>query len=133
MFSEGGFAGGGQPDMAQLLAQAQQMQQRLADAQGELARTQVEGSAGGGLVKARVSGAGEVLSLEISPEACDPADTESLADLVIAAIRDATHAAGALQEQLMAPLTQGLGIEGIGMGGPALDDPDPGGPYRSGR
>ena len=127
------FSSGGQPDMAQLLAQAQQMQQRLAGAQDELARTQVQGTAGGGLVKATVSGAGEVLALEISPEACDPADTESLADLVIAAIRDATQAAADLQEQLMAPLTQGLGIEGIGMGGPALDGPDPGDFGRLGR
>jgi nucleoid-associated protein EbfC len=127
------FSGGGQPDMAQLLAQAQQMQQRLADAQDELARTQVQGTAGGGLVKASVSGAGEVLALEISPEACDPADTESLADLVIAAIRDATQAAASLQERLMAPLTQGLGIDGIGMGGPGLDGPDPGDFGRLGR
>jgi len=103
--------------MAALLAQAQQMQQQLADAQDELARTQVQGSAGGGLVKATVSGAGEVLALEIAPAACDPADTESLADLVIAAIRDATRAAADLQGQLMAPLTQGLGIEGLGIQG----------------
>ena len=125
MFPDGGSAGGGQLDMAQLLAQAQEMQQRLADAQDELARTQVQGTAGGGLVKATVSGAGEVLALEISPQACDPTDTESLADLVVAAIRDATHAAADLQGQLMAPLTQGLGIEGI-------DLDDPGGPRRPG-
>ena len=117
MFSDGGFAGGGQPDMTALLAQAQQMQQQLVDAQDELARTQVQGSAGGGLVKATVSGAGEVLALEIAPAACDPADTESLADLIIAAIRDATHAAAELQGQLMAPLAEGLGIDASDPGG----------------
>jgi DNA-binding YbaB/EbfC family protein len=114
--------------MAQLLAQAQQMQQRLADAQEELARTQVQGTAGGGLVTATVSGAGEVLALEIAPQACDPTDTESLADLVVAAIRDATTAAADLQGQLMAPLTQGLGLEDTGLGGPGLDGPGLGGP-----
>jgi len=128
VFSDGAFTGGGQTDMASLLQQAQQMQQQLAEAQDKLARTQIQGSAGGGLVKATVSGAGEVLALEIAPAACDPADTETLADLVVAAIRDATHAAAELQGQLMAPLTQGLGIEGIGPGGQAFDGPTFDGP-----
>jgi nucleoid-associated protein EbfC len=110
---------GGQPDgpqLEQLLQQAQQMQQQLLHAQDELARTQVQGSAGGGLVTATVTGAGEVVALTIDPSACDPEDTETLADLVVAAIRDATAAAAEVQAQAMGPLAGGLG----GPGGLAL-------------
>ncbi|EST38816.1 hypothetical protein N566_05430 [Streptomycetaceae bacterium MP113-05] len=101
--------GGGQPDMQQLLQQAQKMQQDLAAAQEELAQTQVEGSAGGGLVKATVNGSGELQGLVIDPKAADPEDTETLADLVIAAVRDANHTAQELAQQKLGPLAQGLG------------------------
>ncbi|MFE3198488.1 MULTISPECIES: YbaB/EbfC family nucleoid-associated protein [Embleya] len=106
------FPGGGQPDMQQLLQQAQKMQQDLMAAQDELARTQVTGSAGGGLVTATVSGAGELLALEISPSAVDPEDTETLGDLIVAAVRDANRAALEMQSQLMGPLAQGMGAGG---------------------
>jgi DNA-binding YbaB/EbfC family protein len=95
--------------MQQLLQQAQKMQQDLAAAQQELAETDVEGSAGGGLVKATVSGAGELKGLVIDPRAVDPEDTETLADLVLAAVRDANGAAQELQQQKLGPLAQGLG------------------------
>ncbi|MEU8721881.1 YbaB/EbfC family nucleoid-associated protein [Streptomyces antimycoticus] len=101
--------GGGQPNMQQLLQQAQKMQQDLAAAQEELARTYVEGSAGGGLVKATVTGSGELQGLVIDPKAVDPEDTETLADLVVAAVRDANNAAQELQQQKLGPLAQGLG------------------------
>jgi DNA-binding YbaB/EbfC family protein len=102
-----------QPNMQQLLQQAQKMQQQLVAAQEELAELRVEGSAGGGLVKAVVSGSGELLDLTIDPAAVDPTDTETLADLILAAVRDASDNAATAQEQKMAPLTQGLG----GLGG----------------
>ncbi|SHL29742.1 YbaB/EbfC family nucleoid-associated protein [Actinacidiphila paucisporea] len=100
---------GGQPNMQALLQQAQKMQQDLAAAQQELAETEVEGSAGGGLVKATVSGAGELRALVIDPKAADPDDTETLADLVVAAVHNATDAAQELQQRKLGPLTQGLG------------------------
>ncbi|MEO3752665.1 YbaB/EbfC family nucleoid-associated protein [Streptomyces sp. B6B3] len=106
------FPGGG-VDMQQLLQQAQKMQQDLAEAQQELAETSVEGSAGGGLVKATVTGSGELTALEIDPKAVDPEDTETLADLVIAAVRDANNAAQALAQEKLGPLAQGLGGGGI--------------------
>jgi hypothetical protein len=84
------------------------------EAQAELAEARVEGSAGGGLVTATVTGSGELVALAIDPKAVDPDDTETLADLVLAAVRDATGNASQLQEQKMGPLTQGLG----GLGGP---------------
>ncbi|WP_326598233.1 YbaB/EbfC family nucleoid-associated protein [Streptomyces sp. NBC_01803] len=102
------FPGGG-VDMQQLLQQAQKMQQDLAAAQQELAETPVEGSAGGGLVKATVTGAGELTGLVIDPNAVDPEDTETLADLVIAAVRDANHAAQELAKVKLGPLAEGLG------------------------
>jgi DNA-binding YbaB/EbfC family protein len=95
--------------MQQLLQQAQKMQQDLAAAQQELAETSVEGSSGGGLVKATVNGAGELQGLVIDPKAVDPEDTETLADLVLAAVRDAGASAEELQQQMLGPLAQGLG------------------------
>ncbi|MFD2619621.1 YbaB/EbfC family nucleoid-associated protein [Streptomyces chumphonensis] len=99
--------------MQQLLQQAQKMQQDLAAAQQELAETPVEGSAGGGLVKATVTGAGELQGLVIDPKAVDPEDTETLADLVLAAVRDANAAAQQLQQEKLGPLAQGLGGGGM--------------------
>lgn len=110
--------------MAGLLKQAQQMQQQLMQAQEDLARAEVQGSAGGGLVTATVTGAGEVVGLTISPEAYDPDDSDpmaTVADLVLAAIRDASRAAAELQARTMGPLTEGLGGPGGGgLGGLGL-------------
>jgi DNA-binding YbaB/EbfC family protein len=105
---------GGQPNMQQLMKQAQKMQEQLMAAQAELAETEVEGSAGGGLVKAVVTGAGELVSLTIDPSVVDPEDVETLTDLVVAAVRDASRAAQEMGQEKMGPLTGGLGIPGIG-------------------
>lgn len=90
-------------DMNQLLQAAQQMQAQLASAQQNLADAEVTGTAGGGLVVAKVSGQGELLDLTIDPKAIDPADpaesAETIADLVLAAVRDATNSVLALQQQ----------------------------------
>lgn len=106
--------------MQQMLKQAQKMQQDLLQAQQELARAQVRGSAGGGLVVATVTGAGELVGMEIAPAAADPEDTETLADLVLAAVRDANRAASELQSKTLGPLTQGLGGLAGGSGLPGL-------------
>ena len=98
----------GMPDMQGMLAQAMQMQQQMIVAQEELAKTVVEGNAGGGLVTARVTGSGDVVRLDIKPEAVDPEDTETLADLVVAAIRDAKNKADALAEEKLGGLAGGL-------------------------
>ena len=140
-------------DLQQLLAAAQQMQDHLMSAQQELADAEVEGTSGGGLVKARVNGQGELVDLTISPEAIDPADpadtAQTVADLVLAAVRNAYHAVGDLQQEKMGPLAAGLGqpgmpeipgLPGLFGGGPgepdALGGPDeseaPGGPGEPG-
>ena len=102
-----------QPSMQQLMKQAQQMQQQLMSAQAELADLEVEGHAGGGLVRATMSGSGELKNLVIDPKAVDPDDVETLQDLVVAAIRDAARAASELTEEKMGPLAGGLGLPGI--------------------
>jgi nucleoid-associated protein EbfC len=96
-------------DMSGLLAQAQAMQEQLFTAQQELADAQVEGSAGGDMVTATVTGTGELVGLTIKPEAVDPEDTETLADLILAAVRDANTQAQALAASKLGPLTGGMG------------------------
>ena len=107
---------GGQGDMQSLLEQAAQMQQQLMQAQEELAGMQVEGTSGGGLVTAKVTGTGDLVGLQISREAVDPDDTETLADLIVAAVRDATGNAQELAAAKLGPVAGGLG----GAGGLAL-------------
>ena len=102
-----------QPDMQQLMKQAQKMQQQLMAAQEELAETEVEGSAGGGLVRALMTGSGQLLSVQIDPVAVNADDIETLQDLIVAAVRDAAHAAADLAEQKMGPVTGGLGGMGL--------------------
>jgi DNA-binding YbaB/EbfC family protein len=93
--------------MQQLLAAAQQMQSQLMSAQQELADAEVEGTAGGGLVTAVVNGQGELVDLTISAEAIDGTDPEesaqTIADLVLAAVRDAYNSASELQQEKMGP------------------------------
>ncbi len=78
---------------ANLMRQMQRMQQDMADAQAALATELVEGSAGGGMVKATASGSGELRSVSIAPEVVDPDDVEMLEDLVVAAVTEALRAA----------------------------------------
>ena len=111
------FPGGGAPDMQQILQQAQKMQEQLLSAQQALAETEVTGTAGGGLVTATVTGTGELTGLAIDPKIIDPDDAETLADLVVAAVRDANTNAQKLAEEKMGPLAGGLGG---GMGGLGL-------------
>ena len=116
MAKGGGPAFGGGPNMQQLMKQAQKMQQQLLAAQEELAQTTVEGTAGGGLVTATLTGAGELTALTIAPDAVDPDDVETLQDLVVAALRDAQRAANDLAASTMGPVTGGLG-GGLGLPG----------------
>lgn len=110
--------GGQQPNMQQLMKQAQKMQQQLLAAQQELAEAEVTGSAGGGVVTATVNGSGELQSIVIDPAVVDPEDVETLQDLVVAAVRDASRAARELAAEKMGPMTGGLGgLGGLGLPG----------------
>jgi DNA-binding YbaB/EbfC family protein len=101
--------------MQKLMQQAQQMQQQLMAAQAELANVQVEGTAGGGLVRVVMTGAGELTSVTIDPTVVDPGDVETLQDLVVAAVRDAARGAAEMTQETMGPLAGGLG--GLGLPG----------------
>lgn len=104
---------GGQPNIQKLMKQAQQMQEQLASAQAALSGAEVTGTAGGGLVTVTVSGSGEFKSVSIDPKAVDPDDIETLEDLVLAAITNATEEVRRITEQKMGPLSAGLGGMGL--------------------
>ena len=87
-----------QPNMQQMLRQVQKMQQQMAEAQEQLKHEEVEASAGGGMVKVKVSGDLVVKSVTIAPEAIDPDDPELLQDMVLAATNEALRSAQELQQ-----------------------------------
>jgi hypothetical protein len=107
--------------MQQLLAAAAAMQSQLMNAQQELAEAEIEGTAGGGLVRAIVNGQGELVDLSIDAAAIDAADpqetAQTISDLVLAAYRDACRAVDDLQQETMAPLAAGFGSAGQGGAG----------------
>jgi DNA-binding YbaB/EbfC family protein len=105
-------------DMNQLMKQAQQMQAEMAKAQAQLKEEVVEASAGGGMVKVKMSGDLRLRELTIDPEAIDPEDAEVLADMVTAAVNEALRAAQERANERMGSIA-GLGGLG-GPGGPAM-------------
>jgi nucleoid-associated protein EbfC len=115
MANSRGMPMGAQPNIQQLMKQAQQMQAKIEAAQAELADAEVEGSAGGGLVTAKVTGTGEIVSVTIDPKAVDPDDMETLGDLVVAAVRSAQEASQKLQQDTLGPLAGAAGgLPGLG-------------------
>lgn len=109
------------PNMNQLLKQAQQMQQKMAQdmaaAQEQLKNETVEASAGGGMVTVKVSGELVVQDVRIDPAAIDPEDPELLQDMVLAATNEALRAAQELQASRMGAITGGLDLGGLGLPG----------------
>ena len=99
--------------MGNLQRMAQQMQQEMERIQAELAEAEVEGSAGGGVVRAVVTGKQTLVSITIDPSAVDADDVEMLQDLVTAAVNEALDASRRLAEQKMGALTSMTG----GLGG----------------
>jgi hypothetical protein len=101
--------------MGKMLKQAQQMQARLVRVQEEMAQMEVEGSAGGGMVKAVVTGNKDLVSISINPDVVDQDDVQMLEDLVVAAVRQAVEKAEAAGQQKMSAVTGGMNIPGLGM------------------
>jgi len=101
-------------DMSSLLKQAQEMQRRMADAQRALAERILEGTSGGGAVKAYVNGNQELQAVKIQKAAVDPTDVETLEDLVTGAVRQALQAAKDLREREMSKVTGGMNLPGMG-------------------
>ena len=97
-------------NIKQLMKQAQQMQEKM---QQQMATVKVEGTAGGGMVRAEMSGGKELLSITIDKEAVDTNDVEMLQDLILAAVNEATRKVDeALQSQVGA-MTGGMGLPGF--------------------
>jgi DNA-binding YbaB/EbfC family protein len=109
-----------QPDQMKMMRKIAQMQNDMAAAQEALANETVEGSAGGGMVKVTVTGSGEVQRVTIDPSVVDPADVETLEDLVVAAVADGLRRASELQSQRLGAVTGGLDLGSLGLGGLGL-------------
>src|SRR3954467_10218427 len=97
-------------DMNKLMQQAAQMQEQVQKMQDEAKNETAESSVGGGMVKVTANGAGEVLSITISPEAIDPSDPAALGDLVLAGVNEAIRSAQAAVEAKARQLASSLGL-----------------------
>ena len=104
--------GGGQ-NMNAMLRQAQKMQEDMAALQEDLDSREYDISAGGGLVKLKINGKKEVLSIDISPDIVDPDDVETLADVITAAVNEAIKRVEDTNSAEMAKITGGLGMPGL--------------------
>lgn len=100
-------------NMNNLMKQAQQMQAKLAMLQNELAEREVESSAGGGMVKAKVNGKQQLLSITINKECVDPNDVATLEELVFTAVNQAMKQSQDMVQQAMSKVTGGMNIPGL--------------------
>ncbi len=99
--------------MNNLMKQAQQMQTKLAMLQNELADREVEASAGGGMVKVKVNGKQQLLSISINKECVDPNDVSSLEELVFTAVNQAMKQSQDMVQDAMSKVTGGMNIPGL--------------------
>ncbi len=97
-------------NLAQMMKQAQEMQAKMAELQEQLARTEVTGAAGGGMVQVTLNGKGEMRAVKIDPVLVDPDEVEVLEDLIVAATNDAKAKAEAKVAEKMRELTGGLNL-----------------------
>lgn len=100
-------------DFAGLLKQAQKMQKEMGRVQEELKQKVVEGTAGGGMVRAQVNGSMEVVSIKIDPQVINAEEPEMLEDLVLAAVRQGIEQAREMSKAELGKLTGGLSLPGI--------------------
>jgi DNA-binding YbaB/EbfC family protein len=110
--------GPGGLDLNAMMKQVQQMQAEMGEAQEKLKEEVVEASAGGGMVKVKMSGDLRLLEIAIDPEAADPEEVEILQDMVLAAVNEAIRSAQELAANRLGGITGGLG--GAGLGGLGL-------------
>jgi nucleoid-associated protein EbfC len=100
-------------NMNNLMKQAQQMQAKLAMLQNELSEREVESSAGGGMVKVKVNGKQQLLSISINKECVDPEDVATLEELVFTAVNQAMKDSQDMVQQAMSKVTGGMNIPGM--------------------
>jgi DNA-binding YbaB/EbfC family protein len=99
-------------NIGQLMKQAQQMQQKMAEMQAQLEAVEMTGMAGGGMVQLTLNGKGEVKRVKIDKAVVDPAEVEVLEDLLVAAFNDARQKVDAHNQAEMQKLTGGLALPG---------------------
>jgi DNA-binding YbaB/EbfC family protein len=99
-------------NLGQMLKQAQAMQSKMAEMNDRLAAAEVEGAAGGGLVRISLTGKGDMKRVAIDPKAVDPNDVAMLEDLLIVAYNDAKAKVDALTAEEMQKVTGGLSLPG---------------------
>lgn len=100
-------------DMGGMMRQAQKMQKEMARMQEELKKRVVEGTAGGGMVTAQVSGGMELLALKIDPQVLSPDEKDVLEEMIVAAVNAATKEAQKMVQQEMGKITGGAGLPGL--------------------
>ncbi|MBI5885162.1 MAG: YbaB/EbfC family nucleoid-associated protein [Deltaproteobacteria bacterium] len=96
--------------IANMMRQAQKMQEKIGEIQKELALKTCEATSGGGIVTATVNGSQEVVSVRIDPSVIDPKDPDMLQDLVVAAVNEALRRSKQMASDEMSKLTAGLGM-----------------------
>jgi DNA-binding YbaB/EbfC family protein len=109
--------GAGGFDLNAMMKQVQQMQAEMSEAQEKLKDEVVEASAGGGMVKAKMSGDLRLIEIEISPEAIDPDDAELLQEMVVAAVNEAVRSAQELAASRLGGIAGAGGLGGLGLPG----------------
>ena len=100
-------------NMQKMMKQAQKMQSQLVKAQEELAKAEVEGTAGGGMVKITLTGGNDLVSIKLNKEAVDPEDVEMLEDLIVAAYQNAQEKVKEMSGKAMGGITGGMNIPGM--------------------
>jgi len=111
--TRGGPGGMGGMDLNKMMKQVQKMQADMVEAQEALKDETVEASAGGGMVKVKMTGDLKLTELKIDPEAIDPEDAEVLEDMVTAAVNEALRAAQDLAQSKLGGATGGMGLPGL--------------------
>jgi len=100
-------------DMNQIMQQAKQFQQRMANLQAEMAERQITNTVGGGMVSVTVNGKNELLAITIDPEVLTPDDPAMLQDLIIAGVNEAMRQAREIMQTEMQKLTGGMNFPGL--------------------
>ncbi|KAA3634400.1 MAG: YbaB/EbfC family nucleoid-associated protein [Calditrichaeota bacterium] len=109
------MAKGGLGNMGNMMKQVQQMQAKMEKIQAELEEMEIEGTAGGGMVKAVVTGKQDLVSITLDPEVVDKDDVEMLQDLIVAAVNQAKEKAAEIQAEHMSAVTGGLNLPGLNL------------------
>ncbi len=103
----------GMKGMGNMMKQAQKLQAKMMKLQEEVGEETIEGSAGGGMIKAVANGKQQILSIQIEKEVVDPDDVDMLQDLVVAAVNDALSKSQEMVSEKMGKLTGGMNIPGL--------------------